>query len=152
MGKSGVEFNTFNQIMAARGWLAFSPNYRGSLSPGNAFQSAVINDTSEGPGRDIMSGLKVLKDRGIVDEERAATTNWFGWYNTGDYKVWSGFALGGSPWLDDNAMKYWQQSPIAHAHQIRTPTLILSITGDEHVPKSQSYKLYHALKDNKVEV
>jgi dipeptidyl aminopeptidase/acylaminoacyl peptidase len=181
MGRSGVAFNIFNQIMAARGWLVFSPNYRGSLSQGKAFQSAVINDTSEGPGRDIMSGIQVLKDRGIVDEERvavsgwsygghmtvwltahyegwaaavagAAATDWFDWYNTGDYNVWSGFALGGSPWLNDNAMKYWQQSPIAHAHQIRTPTLILSNTGDERVPISQSYKLYHALKDNKVEV
>ena len=181
MGRSGVAFNIFNQIMAARGWLVFSPNYRGSLSQGKAFQSAVINDTSEGPGRDIMSGIQVLKDRGIVDEERlavsgwsygghmtvwltahyegwaaavagAAATDWFDWYNTGDYNVWSGFALGGSPWLNDNAMKYWQQSPIAHAHQIRTPTLILSNTGDERIPISQSYKLYHALKDNKVEV
>ncbi len=181
MGRSGVAFNIFNQIMAARGWLVFSPNYRGSLSQGDAFQSAVINDTSEGPGRDIMSGLQVLKDRGIVDEKRvavsgwsygghmtvwltahfkgwaaavagAAATDWFDWYNTGDYNVWSGFALGGSPWLNDNAMKYWQQSPIAHAHKIRTPTLILSNTGDERVPISQSYKLYHALKDNKVEV
>jgi len=181
MGRSGVAFNIFNQIMAARGWLVFSPNYRGSLSQGKAFQSAVINDTSEGPGRDVMSGLQVLKDRGIVDEERvavsgwsygghmtawltahyegwaaavagAAATDWFDWYNTGDYNVWSGFALGGSPWLNDNAMKYWQQSPIAHAHKIRTPTLILSNTGDERVPISQSYKLYHALKDNKVEV
>ena len=181
MGRSSVAFNTFNQIMAARGWLVFSPNYRGSLSQGDAFQSAVINDTSEGPGRDIMSGIQVLKDRGIVDEKRvavsgwsygghmtvwltahfkgwaaavagAAATDWFDWYNTGDYNVWSGFALGGSPWLNDNAMKYWQQSPIAHAHQIRTPTLILSNTGDERIPISQSYKLYHALKDNKVEV
>jgi len=181
MGRSSVAFNIFNQIMAARGWLVFSPNYRGSLSQGDAFQSAVINDTSEGPGRDIMSGIQVLKDRGIVDEKRvavsgwsygghmtvwltahfkgwaaavagAAATDWFDWYNTGDYNVWSGFALGGSPWLNDNAMKYWQQSPIAHAHQIRTPTLILSNTGDERIPISQSYKLYHALKDNKVEV
>ena len=35
---------------------------------------------------------------------------------------------------------------------ICTPALILSTTGDERVPVSQSYKLYHALKDNEVEV
>ncbi|MEJ2542042.1 MAG: prolyl oligopeptidase family serine peptidase [Gemmatimonadota bacterium] len=35
---------------------------------------------------------------------------------------------------------------------MRTPTLILSTTGDERVTVSQSYKLYHALKDNGVEV
>jgi len=49
-------------------------------------------------------------------------------------------------------MKFWRQSPIAYAHQIRTPTLILSDTGDERVPVGQSYELYHALKDNNVEV
>jgi len=181
MWASHASFDTFNQIMAARGWLVFSPNYRGSTSQGKAFQSAVINDTSDGPGRDVMSGVEVLKERGIVDEARvavsgwsygghmtvwltahfdgwaaavagAAATDWFDWYNTGDYNVWAGFFLGGSPWLNDNAMKYWRQSPIAYAHQIRTPTLILSDTGDERVTVGQSYKLYHALKDNGVEV
>ena len=38
---------------------------------------------------------------------------------------------------------------MAYAHQIRTPTLILSDTEDPRVTVTQSYKLYHALKDNK---
>jgi dipeptidyl aminopeptidase/acylaminoacyl peptidase len=181
MGASGEAFSTFNQIMAARGWLVFSPNYRGSSTQGKAFQSAVVNDAGEGPGRDVMSGVQVLKDGGIVDESRiavsgwsyggymtawltahydgwavamagAAVTDWFDWYSMADMNTWAGFGLGGSPWLNDNAMNYWQQSPMAYAHQIRTPTLILSATGDERVTVSQSYKLYHALKDNGVEV
>jgi len=181
MGASVEAFSTFNQIMAARGWLVFSPNYRGSSTQGNAFQSAVINDAGEGPGRDVMSGVQVLKDRGIVDEARvavsgwsyggymtawltahydgwavamagAAVTDWFDWYSMADMNTWAGYGLGGSPWLNDNAMNYWQQSPMAYAHQIRTPTLILSDLGDERVTVSQSYKLYHALKDNGVEV
>ena len=69
-----------------------------------------------------------------------------------DMNTWAGFGLGRSPWLNDNAMNYWRQSPMAYAHQIQTPTLILSATGDERVTVSQSYKLYHALKDNGVEV
>jgi len=181
MGASGEAFSTFNQIMAAQGWLVFSPNYRGSSTQGKAFQSAVINDAGEGPGRDVMSGVEVLKDRGIVDEARvavsgwsyggymtawltahydgwtvamagAAVTDWFDWYSMADMNTWAGYGLGGSPWLNDNAMNYWRQSPMAYAHQIRTPTLILSDLGDERVTVSQSYKLYHALKDNGVEV
>lgn len=181
MGASGEAFNTFSQIMAARGWLVFSPNYRGSSTQGKAFQSAVINDAGEGPGRDVMSGVQVLKERGIVDETRvavsgwsyggymtawltahydgwavamagAAVTDWFDWYSMADMNTWAGYGLDGSPWLNDNAMNYWRQSPMAYAHQIRTPTLILSDTGDERVTVSQSYKLYHALKDNGVEV
>ena len=181
MGASVEAFNTFNHMMAARGWLVFSPNYRGSSTQGDAFQSAVINDAGDGPGRDVMSGVEVLKERGIVDETRvavsgwsyggymtawltahydgwtvamagAAVTDWFDWYSMADMNTWAGFGLDGSPWLNDNAMNYWRQSPMAYAHRIRTPTLILSNTGDERVTVSQSYKLYHALKDNGVEV
>jgi dipeptidyl aminopeptidase/acylaminoacyl peptidase len=181
MGASIEAFSTFNQIMAARGWLVFSPNYRGSSTQGKTFQSAVINDAGEGPGRDVMSGVDLLKARGIVDETRVAVsgwsyggymtawltahydgwtvamagapvTDWFDWYNMADMNTWAGYGLGGSPWLNDNAMNYWKQSPMAYAHRIRTPTLILSNTGDERVTISQSYKLYHALKDNRVEV
>jgi len=83
MGTSNEAFNTFNQIMAAQGWLVFSPNYRGSASQGKAFQSAVINDAGDGPGRDVMSGVEVLKERGIVDEARVAVSGWsYGGYMT----------------------------------------------------------------------
>ena len=181
MGSSVEAFSTFNQIMAAQGWLVFSPNYRGSSTQGKAFQSAVIDDAGEGPGRDVMAGVEAVKALGIVDASRiavsgwsyggymtawltahydgwavamagAAVTDWFDWYSMADMNTWAGFGLGGSPWLNDNAMNYWRQSPMAYAHQIRTPTLILSATGDERVTVSQSYKLYHALRDNGVEV
>jgi len=181
MGTSTEGFSTFNQILAAQGWLVFSPNYRGSSTQGKAFQRAVVNDAGDGPGRDVMSGVEAVKALGIVDEDRiavsgwsyggymtawltahfdgwrvavagAAVTDWFDWYNMADMNTWAGFGLGGSPWLNDNAMNYWRQSPMAYAHQIRTPTLILSDTGDERVTVSQSYKLYHALEDNGVEV
>jgi len=83
MSASTEAFSTFNQIMAARGWLVFSPNYRGSTTQGKTFQSAVINDAGEGPGRDVMSGVDVLKIRGIVDETRVAVSGWsYGGYMT----------------------------------------------------------------------
>ena len=181
MGTSTETFRAVTQIMASRGWLVFQPNYRGSNNQGTAFQRAVVNDAGDGPGRDVMSGVELLKRRGLVDESRiavsgwsyggfmtawltahydgwaaavagAAVTDWFDWYSMADLNTWAGFGLGGSPWLNDNAANYWRQSPISYAHQIRTPTLILSTTGDERVTISQSYKLYHALKDNDVEV
>lgn len=45
-----------------------------------------------------------------------------------------------------------EQSPIACATMIRTPTLIVATTGDAHVPITQSYQLYRALKDYDVPV
>ena len=47
-------------------------------------------------------------------------------------------------------LAYHGQSPITYAARIKTPTLILSTTGDARVPVTQSYRLYHALKDNGV--
>jgi dipeptidyl aminopeptidase/acylaminoacyl peptidase len=181
MSTSTEAFNLRNQFLAAQGWIVFSPNYRGSNNQGRDFQRAVINDAGEGPGKDVMAGIAALKKRGIIDESRmavsgwsyggymttwliahfsgwkaavagAAVTDWFDWYNLADLNNWAGFGLGGSPWLNDNAENYWRQSPIAYAHQIRTPTLILSTTLDPRVTVTQSYKLYHALKDNKVPV
>lgn len=181
MGTSTEAYSLTKQWLAAQGWIVFSPNYRGSNNQGRRFQRAVINDAGEGPGKDVMAGIAALKKRGIIDESRmaatgwsyggymttwliahysgwkaavagAAVTDWFDWYNLADMNNWAGFGLGGSPWLNDNAENYWRQSPIAYAHQIRTPTLILSDTLDPRVTVTQSYKLYHALKDNKVPV
>ena len=47
---------------------------------------------------------------------------------------------------------YREQSPIDYAGRITTPTLILCDTGDARVPITQSYLMYHALKDNGVQV
>jgi len=58
--------------------------------------------------------------------------------------------LGGSPWVGGRAKTYAEHSPITCVSQIRTPMLILSTTGDERVPITQSYKLFHALRDNGV--
>lgn len=181
MGTSVEGWSAPNQLLAAQGWIVFSPNYRGSDNMGDRFQRAVINDAGEGPGRDVMSGVEALKTRGLVDPTRmavsgwsyggymtawltshyqvwkaavagAAVTDWFDWYNMADMNTWAGFGLGGSPWRNDNATNYWRQSPMAYAHRIRTPTLILSTTGDPRVTVTQSYKYYHALKDNGVPV
>lgn len=44
------------------------------------------------------------------------------------------------------------QSPMTYVSQIKTPTLILHDTAYPIVPITQSYELYHALKDNGVPV
>ncbi len=181
MSASTEAFSLTRQLLAAQDWIIFSPNYRGSSNQGRDFQRAVMNDAGKGPGKDVMAGIAAVKKRGFVDETRvavsgwsyggfmtswliahysgwkaavagAAVTDWFDWYNLTDMNNWAGFGLGGSPWLNNNMDNYWKQSPIAYAHQIRTPTLILSNTRDPRVTVTQSYKLYHALKDNGVAV
>jgi len=82
----------------------------------------------------------------------APVTDWLDQYNIGDSNVSRGQAFGGSPYTDPKRMQaYLEQSPITYAPRIKAPTLILCNTGDYRVPISQSYKLYHALRDNGVE-
>jgi len=127
-----------------------------------------------------MAGVDALIKRGFVDPERVAVGGWsYGGYMTtwmiGHYPIFKAavsgaavnnlvdaYVLGdgglgrrlvwGSPFTGDNMKKYVEQSPISYAAKIKAPTLILSDTGDVRVPITQSYQLYHALKDNGVTV
>jgi dipeptidyl aminopeptidase/acylaminoacyl peptidase len=174
-------FDLFGQLIAAAGYVVFEPNYRGSDHRGNAYQHAIVGDWGKGPGEDVMAGLEALKKREFIDETRIAVTGWsYGGYMTtwliGHYHDWKTaiagaavtdwrdmydlsdgnvqmrYTLGGSPWAGDFEKQYREQSPITFVRDIKTPTLILSNTGDARVPIVQSYRLYHALKDNGVPV
>ena len=182
-GPTAASLETFAaqaQLMAAKGWVVFQPNYRGSDQIGNVYQHAIVGDAGAGPGRDVMAGVEVLKQRGFVDTARiavsgwsyggymttwmlgnyqgwrvavagAAVTDWMDQYNLGDANVRRAAAFGGSPWTDPKRLQsYMDQSPIAYVSKIRTPTLVMSNTQDFRVPPMQSFKLYHALKDNGV--
>ena len=129
-----------------------------------------------------MAGINEVKKRGFVDENRMAVGGWsYGGYMTswmighypttfkaavagaavnnlvdqytlGDANVARAYAMGGSPYVGDNMKKYIDQSPITYASKVKTPTLILSDMGDVRVPVTQSFQMYHALKDNNVPV
>jgi dipeptidyl aminopeptidase/acylaminoacyl peptidase len=174
-------FSPSSQIFAARGWVVFQPNYRGSDNRGNAYQKAIVGDAGDGPGRDVIAGIEAVKAKGFVDDQRVCVSGWsYGGFMTswliGHYQFWraavSGASVtdnvdqydlsdfnvqerfsfhGKSPYVGDAWKEYRDQSPITYAAKARTPTLILSTTGDTRVPVTQSYRLYHALKDNGVE-
>lgn len=178
---STLSFTPLAQLLAARGYVVFEPNYRGSDNNGNAYQRAVYQDSGAGPARDIIAGIHALEAKGFVDPARIAVSGWsYGGYMTtwliGHYHFWraavagaaitdfveqyvlsdngpaTSYSLGGPPWSEKMLNLYRAQSPITYARQINTPTLILSNTADTRVPITQSYLLYHALKDNGVPV
>jgi len=178
---SKTSFGTLPQLMAAEGWVVFSPNYRGSDNLGNAYNLAIMNDAGEGPGRDVMAGVAELRKRPYVDGSRTAVsgwsyggfmttwllgkypgewkagvagapvTNWNDQYNLSDNNVQCGYLFGGSPWKGEFAQQYRAQSPITYATSIRAPTLVMANLEDFRVPPVQSFELFHALKDNGVE-
>ncbi|MBK7653046.1 MAG: S9 family peptidase [Flammeovirgaceae bacterium] len=171
------QFARLPQIMANEGYFVFEPNYRGSDNLGAEYKVAILQDAGAGPGRDVMAGLEKLKATGMIDNNNIGVSGWsYGGFMTvwlaGHYGGWkvavagaavtdfvdqyslsggnvnSAIRLGGPPYVGDNMQKYIDQSPITEAKNIKAPTLILANTGDPRVPVTQSYKLYHTLKDN----
>ncbi len=178
---SNIDFYDYIQLVASHGYLVFQPNYRGSDNLGNAYMYATWNDGGDGPGRDIMGGLEAVEKLGIVDTSRVATGGWSnGGYMTswliGHYPGFKAAVLGagytdcyddynlsdsnvsevhyfkGSLWVDNYMQACHEQSSITYWKNMKTPTLIFSNTGDVRVPITQSYAIYHALKDNHVPV
>ncbi|HKR27309.1 MAG TPA: S9 family peptidase [Acidobacteriaceae bacterium] len=173
-------FSTFAQLIAAQGWLVFEPNYRGSDNEGQDFDRAIVNDSGDGPGRDVLAGVEMLKKRGMVDENNIAVTGWsYGgymtswlighaqfWkaaiagapvtnlidqYNLSDSNVARAASIGGSPYTGDWMKQWVEQSPITYYDRMKTPTLVLQDVGDYRVTITQGYELYHALKDRGIE-
>ncbi len=176
-----TQYSFLPQFVAAQDCVVFEPNYRGSENLGNAYAHAIWNDAGDGPGRDVMAGIDAVKKLGFVDETRiavsgwsyggymttwlighyqiwkvavagAAVTNMYDQYNLADFNVTERYIFNGSPYVGDNIKAYREQSPITYAAQMKTPTLIISDTGDFRVTVTQSYELFHALKDNGVPV
>jgi dipeptidyl aminopeptidase/acylaminoacyl peptidase len=175
---STFAFDALGQLMAARGWLVLSPNYRGSDDHGLAYQSAVRYDPEDGPGRDVDAAVNAVRARGIVDPARVAVSGWsYGgimtaWMVT-HYHYWRAAVSGASvndwstdysvaddsdsdaalfhsgPWAGPQARaEYDRASAVTYAKDVTAPVLILSDVGDNRDPIATSYEFYHALKDN----
>jgi dipeptidyl aminopeptidase/acylaminoacyl peptidase len=179
---SRLGFNGSAQLMAAQGWIVFQPNYRGSNNLGNKFQAAIANDPSEGPGQDVMAGVKVLQEKAFIDKEKIAVSGWSygGWmtswligrypetwvaavagaapvdftdmYSLNDLNRMRRHSITDSPYKGDNLQWAYNNSPIINFSKIKAPTLIMSKTGDYRVTITGSYKLYGALRDNNIPV
>ena len=182
MSGSTLRFDLLSQLMAARGFVVFAPNYRGSDNLGAEYQAAIIHDAGAGPGRDVMAGIEAVKQLGFVDSSRIGVSGWsYGGYMTswliGNYPdTWRAAVAGAPvtdyvdqytladlnklfangfdnlPWSPEGQLEWREQSPIAHLYRATTPTLIMCNTGDLRVPITESYKLYHALSDHDVPV
>ncbi len=175
-------FSPLSQAMAAKGWIVFEPNYRGSTNQGNKFQATIAKDPSEGPGHDVITGVNMLKEKPYVADDKICVSGWSygGWMTSwliGRYpEVWNSAVAGAapvdvtdmyslndlnrmkrhsmveSPYIGDNMEWAFKNSPISNFSKIIAPTLIMSKTGDTRVTITGSYKLYGALRDNNIPV
>ncbi|RMF73369.1 MAG: S9 family peptidase, partial [Acidobacteria bacterium] len=163
------------QVLAARGYAVFYPNYRGSTGRGVAFSKLDQADYAGPEFDDLVDGVRHLVARGLVDEKKVGVTG--GSYG-GFATAWCATALtehfaAGVMFvgISDHISKYgtteiphemymvhsrkfpwedWeffeQRSPLRHVEKARTPLLIAHGTDDTRVPTNQSRMLYRYLK------
>jgi dipeptidyl aminopeptidase/acylaminoacyl peptidase len=163
------------QAAAARGYAVFYPNYRASTGRGVAFTKLNHGRPAAEEFDDLVDGVDHLVAIGLVDPDRVGITGGsYGGYASawGATRYSERFAasvmfvglsdkismLGTSDiptelyhvhyrtWPWDNWALYRQASPIFHATNSRTPTLILHGEADPRVDRSQSMILYRYLK------
>lgn len=156
---------------AQAGFMIFRPNPRGSCGYGKEFRSANYNDWGGADFADIMSGVDMLIDKGVVDSNKLGIMGWsYGGYmtawtitQTSRFKAASvGAGLSNlvsmngatdlprflTDCLGDYSTHrtfYENRSPINFVTHVTTPCLIQHGTDDVRVPVSQAYEFYHAL-------
>ena len=164
------------QVAAARGYLVFFCNPRGSEGYGESWRDAIHANWGIADAPDIHAGIDALIARGGVDPARIGVTGgsyggymtaWLiahsdrfacavaarGVYNlmtehgTSDAHELIEYEFDGFPW--EMHEKLWQHSPIAHAHKITTPLRILHSELDFRVPISEAEQLFSILRRRK---
>lgn len=164
------------QANAARGYVVFFCNPRGSEGYGEAWRDAIHANWGVADSPDIHAGIDAVLAQGGIDPKRIAVTGgsyggymtaWLiahsdrfacavavrGVYNlltehsTSDAHELIEFEFDDFPW--NLHEKLWQHSPLAHAHRINTPLRILHSELDYRVPISEAEQLFAILRRRK---
>jgi dipeptidyl aminopeptidase/acylaminoacyl peptidase len=161
------------QMLASRGWLVLLPNPRGSTGRGSAFEKLLYGDVGGGESTDLIAGAQALVDRGIADPNRLAIGGWsWGGYLTAwtitQTTMFKAAVMGagvanlasdhGAGDIAEANMAYYpghpythwdlyaDRSPVRHAANVTTPTLILHGGSDARVHPTQSQEFHRALQ------
>lgn len=163
------------QVLAARGFAVFFPNYRGSTGRGVAFSKLSQKDPAGAEYDDLVDAVDHLIEIGLVDKDKVGVTGGsYGGYATAwlATKYSPRFAAGvmfvgisdiiskaGTTNIpeeeylvhalqrpQDDLDFFLERSPITHAKNGRTPLLILGGEDDPRVDPAQSKEMYRALK------
>jgi dipeptidyl aminopeptidase/acylaminoacyl peptidase len=158
---AGTMWHEF-QTLAARGYVVFWSNPRGSTGYGKEYMQAIERDWGDVTLTDVMAGTEEVASREYVDEDdvhltggsfggfmtswTVGQTDYFnsavsqrGVYDlTGFYGSTDGAYklvegdFDAEPW--DEPEFLWEQSPTGHAHKVTTPTLVIHSDDDFRTP------------------
>jgi dipeptidyl aminopeptidase/acylaminoacyl peptidase len=159
------------QLFLQEGFAVLSPNFRGSSNYGAKFRLANIKSQGIGDLDDIMTGIDLLVEQGIVDPERlgvmgwsyggflgawiightdrfkaasigAPGADWISWYGASDGpREVMWTYFGGKPW--DTWEMYNRHSPRYSLVNAKTPSLLLH--GEKDIDSAP--EIYQALTD-----
>lgn len=161
------------QMFAARGYVVFMPNPRGSTGFGQRFVEEISRDWGGRVYTDVMNGVDMLAAMPFVDSSRmgAAGASYGGYFmnwllghtdrfkalvsHAGVYNLESMYGVteelwfpewefGGTPW--NNPEQYEKWSPHRFAKNFRTPTLVTHGELDFRVPVGEGLQLFTALQ------
>ncbi len=166
------------QVLANAGMVVVVANPRGSRGYGKDFMQALDFKMPVPDGEDLMDVVHALEQKQYIDKSRLYIAGGSGggmhvtWAigQTQKFRAavayyplvdWESFILtadnpyrysrvwgGKYPWEKSN--DYRSRSPLTYAHNVRTPTLIITGEQDFRTPISQSEMYYTALKLNDV--
>jgi dipeptidyl aminopeptidase/acylaminoacyl peptidase len=164
-------------MLIDHGYAVFFPNPRGSSGRGQHFTRQVLGDMGGADTQDYLSGLDYLISRGLADPTRLGVTGgsyggfMTSWLITQDNRFAAAVPLapvanqvtehliGNIPdfvrlFLADHYTnpggKYFQRSPIMHAHKSRTPTLNVCGALDRCTPPEEAIQFHNALLEHGV--
>ena len=169
----GADWYDWATLAAAKGWLVFRPNYRGSTGYGDDFMLKIVPHLVSAPGADILTGVDALVKDGIADPDQLAIggysyggymTNWLitqtsrfkaavtgagavehaaNWGN--DDLTWDdAWYLSGTPWEKPDL--YQSEAALFQINKVTTPTHIVGGNADVRVSYLEQVLLERALQ------
>jgi dipeptidyl-peptidase-4 len=158
-----------DQVYAAKGYILFTLDNRGSWGRGHAFETPLYHHMGKIELQDQLAGVKYLKSLGYVDPARIGITGGsYGGYMTLEalFNAPEVFKLGvcAAPVTDwklydtiyterymgrpqDNAEGYKDSSPVNQAEYLKGKLMLVHGTGDDNVHFANSVELLNAMID-----
>ena len=166
-------------LWAAQGWVVAAPNPRGSTGFGQTFVDEISNDWGGKVMTDIDAVVNEVAKLPFADSTRMGiagasyggyAVNWIlghtnrfkaavthdGVFNLESMsmsteELWfTEWEFGGPPWTSKAREQFLQWSPHLFAHDIKTPTLIITNELDFRVPVDQGLQMFTVLRRNGV--
>ncbi|MGI9087894.1 MAG: S9 family peptidase [Chthoniobacterales bacterium] len=174
----GFVFDHEFQWMAAKGYVVFYPNPRGSTSYGQDFGNVIQYHYPGDDFKDLMLGVDDVIKRGYIDEKKLGVTggsggglltnwvightdrfaaavaqrdiaSWAAWWYTADFTLFQPTWFKGPPFEEEEDFK--ARSPITYIKNVKTPSMfILGETDSRTPPGAGGEEMFRALKFRKI--